>query len=842
MNEIHEMAFPLFVRKGDQPSGKFIGFLKGGKLGKIIRGETELLLGNLFKKKENIDKLMVGLETLMKTSGVSSEYLAVVKIDKLHDFDLETIKNKLNRNIKYDVIYLLMTSPRRIYALIALPQTKQLYVISYGRDEEQKDGLVSQFLMKLQDITGIIVEKIDYTVKSSVRKSTVWLHLFAIIYILSQNHLKTQKQLKMIIARHINPTPVFDYNKIVFFRDIVDACKTDATDIAILKSTGTATSPEQEFIRFVYKWASRDDLSIKLYDTFESKNQASNNFLKLLKTSKKNYLENQELVNKMISQETPTIDLFSAIYSHLDTGERMSHVQHRGLRYFQLYQKLAGDNVGGDLHDLVNFVTNGKKPAATKRLSDAALEKWLVSNYKVEDGSQCVVRISRQSITPNCAKTLRCLTGTVKGGKLRDYQIDVLNKLWNKRGVLIAHGPGTGKTRTALLAIKCLSQKYIFANIFIVTPKAVIGQFRKDSQRCLTHPVESRITYLTHDDLLLGKGIDGPNGLVGSILIIDEIHNFRNIMGKRTKKLIELCNSACHVILMTGTPFINNVGDLSIYNELLLKPDKGDSRGYKGDSRGSLEVEKEKKKLGLEWLQIDGMVSVYSGKENTDYFPKIVHYDRIIHVTDANHIARYSEICNECDNVALVKTRQYLDYSTPYKLNAILMILAERQAEIRKNSQVKLGGILIYMPFLKGIKYFQEELLGNNYSVDNIQGASTKTDIENTISSFNDGKLDVLLVSDAGSEGIDLKNTWGIIFASGTFHNSARVQIIGRGVRYLSHQFLPVDLQRVNVYDLILTMGDFDGKKVITSDQRMFDITHRKEKECDSVMSLLAKM
>jgi superfamily II DNA or RNA helicase/IS1 family transposase len=841
MNGIHEMAFPLFVRKGKilKPGHNYINFLERGELGKVIESEMKQLLGRCFRNKKNIDELMVGLEKLIGVSGVNVRSLSTLHVDELPTLTVNKLAGILNATQKnkshtaYDFIYFSLVSSGRLYTSILFPKEKKYFLISYGISDAVADKKVTEFISKLQSL-GITVETYEFKINHALPKSFVWLRFLRIIYNLSNASMSIDST----ITKQTESPPVLGYLEMDLFGKIVNECSDETTIIENFKSTGPVTNPEKAFVRFVYSWVAAKG-SVNFYDTFHSGDKSANDLLKLLQTSKTKYLENFRMVEKEFNGES---DLFSAIYKNLMSVEKMSRVERHELKYFRLYQLLSGKNDGNDLRELVDFVTNGKQVAATRNMSDDALEKWLISKYKVDDGNRCVVRNTSRAITPLCAKTLRCLPGTKSGGKLRDYQIDVLNKLWNSRGVLVAHGPGTGKTRTALLAIKCLSQKYIFANIFIVTPKAVLGQFIEDSKRCLTHPVESRITYLSHDDLLLGKHITGPNGLVGSILIIDEIHNFRNIKGSRTKQLVALCRSACRLVLLTGTPFVNEVDDLAIYNELLLEANERDSEKKQSKKRLDSDVVREKKELGLEWLGIDGKVSVYTSNQNSSEFPEVVHVDRKINVTDGKTISGYVEIANECRDVALVKSRQYLDYEIKYKFEEVMKILEERKQEIKKFSKEKLGGIVIYMPFLKGIKLFQEKLRDRGYEVRNIQGATSKKEIDRTISLFNEGVVDVLMISDAGTEGINLKKTWGIVFASGTFHNSARTQIIGRGVRFLSHESLPKNLQRVYVYDLIITMGNCQAASVITADEKMFDFTHRKATECENVMSLLSKM
>ena len=60
----------------------------------------------------------------------------------------------------------------------------------------------------------------------------------------------------------------------------------------------------------------------------------------------------------------------------------------------------------------------------------------------------------------------------------------------------------------------------------------------------------------------------------------------------------------------------------------------------------------------------------------------------------------------------------------------------------------------------------------------------------------------VLLISKSGSEGLDLKGTNYIIIMEPQWNENSIEQIIGRGVRYKSHEGLPKSKQLVTVYKL----------------------------------------
>jgi len=64
---------------------------------------------------------------------------------------------------------------------------------------------------------------------------------------------------------------------------------------------------------------------------------------------------------------------------------------------------------------------------------------------------------------------------------------------------------------------------------------------------------------------------------------------------------------------------------------------------------------------------------------------------------------------------------------------------------------------------------------------------------------YNQGKLKALLVSSSGTEGLDTKGTRSIQVMEPHFNMEKIKQIVGRGVRYKSHEHLPKDQRKVDV-------------------------------------------
>jgi SNF2 family DNA or RNA helicase len=96
-----------------------------------------------------------------------------------------------------------------------------------------------------------------------------------------------------------------------------------------------------------------------------------------------------------------------------------------------------------------------------------------------------------------------------------------------------------------------------------------------------------------------------------------------------------------------------------------------------------------------------------------------------------------------------------------------------------------------------------------------IRGSVSKTERARIVHAYNTDTLQFLFISKAGGEGLDLKGTREIILFEPSWNLAAEEQVIGRGVRYLSHDALPLAQRRVDVYRLYLIM-DHDEQFIKT--------------------------
>lgn len=114
--------------------------------------------------------------------------------------------------------------------------------------------------------------------------------------------------------------------------------------------------------------------------------------------------------------------------------------------------------------------------------------------------------------------------------------------------------------------------------------------------------------------------------------------------------------------------------------------------------------------------------------------------------------------------------------------------------------------VLLYTNWIsEAVKKIENELYNiPNIKFASITGSITKTQRSKIIKDFNEDKIDVMLISSAGAEGLDLKKTRSIVIIEPHWNRARIDQIIGRGVRYKSHEGLPEKDKLVDVYHLLI--------------------------------------
>lgn len=112
---------------------------------------------------------------------------------------------------------------------------------------------------------------------------------------------------------------------------------------------------------------------------------------------------------------------------------------------------------------------------------------------------------------------------------------------------------------------------------------------------------------------------------------------------------------------------------------------------------------------------------------------------------------------------------------------------------------------VVYSVFVEdSVQFLYDELKKCGVKVGMIKGSVTPRNRDRIVKDYNEGKINVLIFTAAGSEGISLKNTRSMYLLQPDWNMARANQAIGRVRRFNSHADLPESKRGVSVYNLML--------------------------------------
>lgn len=371
----------------------------------------------------------------------------------------------------------------------------------------------------------------------------------------------------------------------------------------------------------------------------------------------------------------------------------------------------------------------------------------------------------------------------------------------NIRGIVLFHSLGSGKTITAIAIARCLMYNNLKIKMVVATPPSVVKQFEKEILNLKAPDINDRYKVVSHPYLakhylnLVDKN---------TILIIDEAHNLKNPTSKRAMAIMEAAKDAYKVLLLTATPAVNDTGEIANLIAMI---------------NGTTKV----KRLRNELLAKHIDPSLFRCKFS--YYKVPMDIKKYPIVSEKYKTFRMSEEYYK-------KYLELQSWSNPQmndkgKLkNPTLFYNGIRKAIIDVDDELGLTGFdekqkwtiekirtevpqgkkfVIYSGFrATGVDKIENELKKYNIPVETINGSvSAKKRLE-IKERYNRGEIKVLIITIAGAEGLDLKNTTALIILDPVWNNTKLDQIVGRVARYESHIGLPKEDRHVDIYYLIL--------------------------------------
>jgi len=515
--------------------------------------------------------------------------------------------------------------------------------------------------------------------------------------------------------------------------------------------------------------------------------------------------------------------------------EEMCREVHRGENFSSPYHKLKNFMEDFGVEDKLHCVTNTASHfgISKNKVSKALLE---VVNDQVDS---CI--------------------GYSTNKPLFDYQKKVTNHLFTHHGLIAAFDTGTGKTLTAVSTAACIHSMGMLFNktvkILVVTPaslKANMGQEFKKYPYNFGSSLEIISSNIFRDAMMYhtisrkGPEIGEEKTLKrlkkyshiicddNTFLIIDEAHEFKtdynNIFEAgwikdakypRSKMFVEECYpSVWKILLLTATPMLNKWYDIMNLIASVKNVSPMDLKKYiKYQNRSVILSKNQADVLGKDTVNVNDPVIT-----NKREFKDVILF---------KNIAKISEVFPKRNNekyVAVVMPKKYYEEvkkiktiigPKPKKRSLRTAWLEKRQkaiANLPNNPKIRIvqqqinsekyDKIILYSRFvnpLEKLAFELERVVPKNWKLFLITGRHIPPHKRHEVlERINKTSKAIVLVTDAGSMGLDFKGLELVIIYEPGVNIAREEQVIGRAIRFKSHIHLPLHKRRVDIMRLIL--------------------------------------
>jgi SNF2 family DNA or RNA helicase len=436
--------------------------------------------------------------------------------------------------------------------------------------------------------------------------------------------------------------------------------------------------------------------------------------------------------------------------------------------------------------------------------------------------------------------------------ELKPHQNRALAKMDQTGGVVLDHSMGSGKTKTFLTAIERAQKRDPNGRSLIIAPASLTTNVDKE---ILKHHMKidmSKVDVLSYEKAAIDAAKLRKNKYM--LAIADEAQKLRNPGTQRHEELSGIISKADQRLLATGTPVYNHISDIGPLVNIA-------AGGHKVLPEGKASFEKEfvsKKKVSAPFLKrIFGAppkeVSVLKNKkelsERLNTF--VDSYDLASDPIERKHFPTQSEKVIEVEMSAEQHMLyKHLEGKLPWRLR--LKVRMNTPLTPQETSQLqsfstgirqisndtskyfpkynkttpKIGSAvdsiqkglmedknfksISYSNFKEsGVDAMSKELTKRGITHEIFDGSLSKKQKDLVRDNYNSGKNRVMLITSSGAEGIDTQGTKKIQILEPHWNDSKIKQVIGRGVRYKSHDALPESERHVDVerYHSVLPKG-----------------------------------
>ncbi len=403
--------------------------------------------------------------------------------------------------------------------------------------------------------------------------------------------------------------------------------------------------------------------------------------------------------------------------------------------------------------------------------------------------------------------------------KLQPQQLKIIEYMQTHRGILIYHTVGSGKTLTAITLSQCFLDENPENKVIVVCPASLVANFQKQMGYYKNIKHAENYEFFSIQAFVNAKK-KGEIDCQNSMLIIDEAHNLKTSYSKneskKTGKVVEkgvnskhliLCaEKAKKVVLLSATPIINDIKDLIPLYNMIRETDEPKIASSKKTSGGN------SIKYSAEGLiqRMRCKVSFFDAVDK-NFFPESIEHEVFLRMSPSFQ-QKYDELVDE-KGLSKLAITHFGDVDIHKFYNGFRR--AVNNLEGADSPKVKwvvkqmeeaspTDKMIVFSHFLDAGNLAVLKALPLNLQKRSayIRGSVTKKKRAEIVNKYNNNEIQFLFISKAGGEGLDLKETRKIIILEPSWNRALEEQVIGRGVRYMSHSALPLKDRKVDIYRL----------------------------------------
>ena len=468
--------------------------------------------------------------------------------------------------------------------------------------------------------------------------------------------------------------------------------------------------------------------------------------------------------------------------------------------------------IGRVLRDLTKHSDSRKKKLdRTRSTSGSVLSSKKSKKHSKKRSKKTSSNKRRKS--GNCIKRSKL--------ELNIHQSNAVKKFMKEDGYAFIHGVGSGKTLSAVTASQCFLDRYPKRKVIFVGPTSLLRNFEKELIRygVTKHDIATKYEMLSFDGMMNRCKKQNPVNCKDNMLIIDEAHNLRNRKeGKKRKEhahksfskkyqaVMECAQNAKKRLLLTATPVINNLSDLFALINFIYGRNIVGTREDVKIKHAEIAVGKvmNQENLNAIYRLLKGRVDYFTDISKSDFPLAKQHYVEVLMPREyKKQYERY--IVKHEDNMDYYFEHPEAFYNAQRRVvNKIADDYFSKKIETIL-PKIRQGKTLIYTNWLDfGVTPIKETLDHANISYGIFTGKLSKEKRNELVTKFNDDEIDALILTSAGSEGLDLKGTKNVIILDPPWHPAGLNQIIGRAIRYQSHAHLPKNERNVQIYKMVM--------------------------------------